>query len=140
MPNPRVAVYRNLIGKTIDFDYPILKYLGFTLLEVEEGYIKVEMTARKDLLNPVGILHGGVMAMLMDELMGAAGWTLNRPYPFVTVNLNIDFLSGAREHDILLAEGRIVRPGKNVLHGEARVYKKDGKLLAKSSCNLIKVG
>jgi acyl-coenzyme A thioesterase 13 len=138
--NPRVDAYRSQIGREIQFNYPILKYLGYKVLEVEEGFIQVEMVARKELLNPVGLLHGGVIAMLMDELIGAAGWTLNRPHPFVTINLNIDFLSGARELDVLVAEAIIVRPGKNVLHGEARVYHTSGKLLAKSTSNVIKAG
>jgi uncharacterized protein (TIGR00369 family) len=138
--NPRVEAYRSQIGKELSFDYPILKYLGFIVQEVEAGYIKVEMQTRKELLNPVGVLHGGIMAMLMDELIGAAGWTLNRPNHFVTVNLNIDFLSSAREGEILFAEGKIVRPGKNVLHGESKIYNSAGKLLAKSSSNLFKTG
>lgn len=138
--NPRVEAYRSQIGKEIEFEYPILKYLGLVVIEVEEGYIKVEMKARRELLNPLGLLHGGIMAMLMDELTGAAGWTLNRSNHFVTMNLHIDFLSGAREDDILTAEGKIVRAGKNVLHGESRIYNSQGKLLAKSSSNHIKVG
>ena len=138
--NPRVEAYRSQIGKEIQFDYPILKYLGFVVMEAEEGYIKVEMKARRELLNPLGLLHGGVMAMLMDELIGAAGWTLNRPTHFVTINLNIDFLSSAREDEILVAEGKIVRPGKNVMHGESKIFNSSGKLLAKSASNLIKVG
>jgi acyl-coenzyme A thioesterase 13 len=137
--NPRVEAYRSHLGKQIDFDYPILKYLGLIALEVDEGYIKAEMKARRELLNPVGFLHGGIMAMVMDELMGAAGWTLNRPDHFVTLNLNIDFLSGAREDDILLAEGKIVRPGNNVLHAESKIFHSSGKLLAKATCNLIRV-
>ena len=138
--NPRIEAYRSQIGKEIQFDYPILKYLGLTVVQVDEGYIKAEMLARKELLNPVGLLHGGIMAMLMDELMGAAGWTLNRPHPFVTINLNIDFLSGARDQDLLIAEGKIVRPGKNVLHAESKIFHSGGKLLAKSTSNLIKAG
>ena len=138
--NPRVEAYRSQLGKQIDFDYPILKYLGLIALDVDEGYVKAEMKARRELLNPLGFLHGGIMAMLMDELIGAAGWTLNRPNHFVTLNLNIDFLSGAREDDILVAEGKIVRPGKNVLHGESKIFHISGKLLAKATSNMIKVG
>lgn len=137
--NPRVELYRSQVGKAIEFDYPILRYLDYTILDAADGYLKVEMQARKELLNPSGLVHGGVMAMLMDEMLGAAAWTLNRPKTYISINLNIDFLSGARVDDLLIAEGFILRPGKNVLHGEAKVFNSGGKLLCKASSNLISV-
>lgn len=136
--NPRVDYFRKQIGrKEWLFPYPLMDWLGTQVVEVEEGFLKMQFKVADHMLNPTGILHGGVAAVMLDELMGAVSFTLNRPNAFVTLNMNVDFLASAKAGDVIVGEGRVTRPGKTVLHTEAKLFAADGKLLSKATSNLI---
>ncbi|MEN9447103.1 MAG: hypothetical protein RJA25_393 [Bacteroidota bacterium] len=135
----RVELLRSQIGKDKwQYDYPLMDWLKLRVIEVEEGYIKMECDVRKDMLNPNGIMHGGMMATLLDEVMGAASFTLGRPTGFATINMNLDYLYSAKAGETIHAEGRIVRAGKTVLHIKAELYNAENTLLAKATSNMIK--
>jgi uncharacterized protein (TIGR00369 family) len=139
--NPRVEMLRKMIGTDPDFwPFPIPKFLKMQLLEVEEGFVKAKFVVQKEWLNPLNIMHGGILATLMDELMGVGSYTLNRPNGHASINMNIDFLYGAKEGDVLIAEGILLRKGKKIVHAEAKVWNEAGTLIAKSSSNLAVVG
>lgn len=137
--NTRVEFLRQQIGKEKwQYDYPLMDWLKAKVLAVDEGYIKIECEVRKDMLNPNGIMHGGIMATLLDEAMGAASFTLGRPTGFATINMSIDYLYSAKTGDIVWVEGTIIRAGKTVLHIKAELYNAENKLLAKATSNMIK--
>ena len=136
--NERVTFYKKQIEKgEWLFDYPLMKWLNASIIEVEEGFLKMEFKVESYMLNPIGILHGGIASTMLDELMGAAGFTLGRPVGYATINMNVDFLASAKAGDVIVGEGRVTRPGKTVLHTEAKLFAADGKLLSKATSNLI---
>jgi len=136
--NPRVAYFNSQIGKDKwQFPYPLMDWMRAQVVEAEEGYLKMEFTVSDYMLNPLKILHGGIAATMLDELMGAAGFLMNRPVGYATINMNVDYLNSAREHEVLSGEGRILRAGKTVFHAEAKLMNKDGKIVAKATSNLI---
>ena len=136
--NARIEFFRNQIGKEKwGFDYPLMEWLRARVLEVEEDQVKMQFTVEKYMLNPIGIMHGGISATMLDELMGAAGYLQGRPTGFATINLNVDYLNSARAGEIITGTGMILRAGKNVMHAESRIYNAEYKLLAKASSNLI---
>lgn len=138
--NNRVKFLRNQIGKEKwQYDYPLMDWLKPNVLEVEEGYVKMSFKAEPYMLNPLGILHGGIVSTILDELMGAVSFTLARPNGFVTINMNVDFLSPAKLDEVVWAEGAVVRAGKTVLHVKAELYNTENKLLAKATSNMIAV-
>ena len=106
-------------------------------LEAEEGLVKMRFTVKEYMLNPIKIIHGGVLATMLDELMGAAGFLMNRPVGYATINMNVDFLHSAKLNEILIGEGKVVRAGKTVMHTEAKITNADGKVVAKATSNLI---
>ena len=95
--NKRVEIFRTQIGQDKWlFDYPLMDWMNAKVLEVDEGKVKMQFTVEKYMLNPIGILHGGIAAAMLDELMGAAGFTIGRPTGYATINMNIDYLNSAK--------------------------------------------
>lgn len=136
--NERVQLLRAAIGNTVWQErYPIIKLLNATVIEVDEGKVVFNFVITKEQLNPNGILHGGIIATMLDELMGAAGWTINKPYKFATINLQVDYLSAAKEAEVLRGEGVVVKAGKTVIHAEAKLYNLQERVIAKASSNLV---
>jgi acyl-coenzyme A thioesterase 13 len=136
--NKRVELFRSQIGKDKWlFDYPLMDWMNARVIEVEEGFVKMQFSVERYMLNPLGILHGGIAAAMLDELMGAAGFTIGRPVGYATINMNVDYLNSAKAGEIIVGEGKVIRPGKTVLHTEAKLFNAEGKLLSKAASNLI---
>ncbi len=136
--NKRVEIFRTQIGQDKWlFDYPLMDWMNAKVLEVNEGTVKMQFTVEKYMLNPIGILHGGIAAAMLDELMGAAGFTIGRPTGYATINMNIDYLNSAKVGEKVIGEGVIIRAGKNIMHAEAKLFNEENKLLSKASSNLI---
>jgi len=141
MSNKRIDFFRNQIGKEKwQFDYPLMDWLRAEVLAVEEGEVKLQFTVERYMLNPIGILHGGIASTMLDELMGAAGFTMGRPTGYATINMNVDFLLSAKVGDKLIGSGKIIRAGKTVMHTEAHLFNMENKLIAKATSNLISTG
>lgn len=139
--NPRVALLGKMIGLSPEFwPYPVPKWLGLELLEIEEGALKGRVLVREEWLNPLGIMHGGIMATLMDEAMGMCSFSLNRPNGHASINMNVDFLYSANKGDYVYVEAEIIRKGKKIVHAESRLRNEKGELIAKSTSNLAVVG
>ncbi len=139
--NKIVEQFKTLVGKeTVSTSpSPFGGWLNFTLLEVEEGFLKAEILLRPEFGNPGGILHGGVISGIIDEAMGMCTFTLARENFYVAVNLNIDFLRPGILGETLTITTEIIRAGKSMVHGECKLHNKDGKLIAKAASNLAMV-
>jgi len=136
--NKRVELLKNQIDKDKwQYDYPLMDWLQAKVLEAEEGEVKMQFTVEKYMLNPIGILHGGIMATILDEVMGAASFTLGRPTGFATINMSVDYLQSAKEGDIVIGVGKVLRAGKTILHLDSKLFSADNKLLAKATSNMI---
>lgn len=112
---------------------PYHELLGIEPLEVGEGCSKVVLKYRDELNNPYEIVHGGVLASLIDVAIGIAVVTkLNIGENSVTADLRVNYLSPLQKQNGY-AFGRLVRRGKNTAVGEAEVYDQVGKLVAKAT-------
>jgi acyl-coenzyme A thioesterase 13 len=135
--NKRVEFFLSQIGKEKwAYDYPLMDWLKASVLNAAEQEVRMQFKVEQYMLNPTGILHGGIAATMLDELMGAATSLAGRPTAFATINMSVDYLHSARLGDIITGEGRIIRAGKTVMHAEARLMCGD-KVLAKATSNLI---
>jgi len=136
--NSRVQFLKNQIDKDKwQYDYPLMDWLQAKVIEVEEGEVKMKFSTEKYMLNPIGILHGGIMATMLDEVMGAASFTLGRPTGFATINMSVDYLQPAKTGEIIYGIGKVLRAGKTVLHIESRLLNADNKIIAKATANMI---
>ena len=87
--------------------------------------------------NPLGILHGGSAAAIIDDVIGMTVYALGKEFAYVTVGLNIDFLDSAREGETIYAKARIVRDGRTLVNVECHLLNAAGKILAKGTSNLV---
>lgn len=116
---------------------PFGRWLDGTLISVEEGSITAGFLVRPEMCNPAGVLHGGVAAAMMDEVMGMTVFSLGMEHFYMSVNLNVDYLFGARSGEHVSVRSEVIRKGKKVVHTECRITDAQGRLLTKSSSNLI---
>jgi len=139
MPNPVVEMFKTQIGKDSSKSIsPVGKWLNGTILEIEEGKIKVEFEVRKEMTNPMGILHGGMSALIMDEIIGATVFTLNKEHFYTSVNLSVDFLSAVKLGEKVIAQAEVIRAGNTIVNVECRIYDTEGKVVAKGMSNLVR--
>jgi acyl-coenzyme A thioesterase 13 len=139
--NPRLEFFRSQIGNSLSQSpSPLGRWLNGTLKEAGHGLMTVEFLVREEMTNPMGVLHGGVAAAMMDDVVGMMVYALGREYGYTSVNLNCDFLSAAREGEVLTVQAHVIRAGKNVVHGECRIVNETGKIIAKTATNLIQTG
>ncbi len=140
MNNSIVEQFKNLIGKESNDSSPSPygRWLNGKLLEAEEGKLVVSLEVRQDMTNPAGIMHGGVMAGFMDEIIGMACYTLGREAFYAALNINVDFLRPAKSGEIIIGKAEVIRAGKTVIYMGCEVYDTTNRLLARSVSNMIK--
>ena len=110
------------------------RHLGIEVDEAEPGRVRLRVPVRDELRNAAGApVHGGVYSSLVDTAVGGALSTLHEVSEGgvgqTTLDLNVSFIAGARAGDIV-AEGRILKRGRAIAFGEARISDGTGQLLA----------
>jgi uncharacterized protein (TIGR00369 family) len=138
-PNEKILAYlqANLNKKIADGNpNPISTWLDGTLINASAGSITAEFTVREDQCNHAQVLHGGIITTILDEIMGMTLITVEIEHLYVTINLHVDFLFGAKAGEKVTAVSEVYRVGKKIANVEAKLYNAEGKLLAKSTSNL----
>lgn len=110
------------------------RYLGVQVDDAGEGWVRLRVPVTDGLRNAIDApVHGGVLGALVDMAVGGAlGTTHDNAGGGVgqtTLDLNVSFLAAAGDGDIL-AEGRLLRRGRSIAFGEARITDGAGKLVA----------
>lgn len=85
---------------------------------------------REEILNPLGIVHGGCIFALADTIGGSAALTHGKNV--VTLDSTIHYLSPACNTKKLIAEAKEVKYGSNIAVYEVNVFKDDGTKVAVS--------
>lgn len=116
---------------------PAGNWLGFTLEDVSTGKATLSLTVKPEMTNPYGNIHGGMMALVMDETIGWAVVSLESEHHYTSLNLNIDFLYAIKGGDRLLSTAEVIRAGKKIVHVDCTIKHENGTLLAKGTSNLI---
>ncbi|MHA8077048.1 PaaI family thioesterase [Aquirufa sp. TARAVU-A1A] len=138
-PNEKIIAYlnANLNKKIADGNpNPITTWLDGTLIKASAGSITAEFTVREDQCNHAQVMHGGIITTILDEIMGMTLITVEIEHLYVTINLHVDFLFGAKAGEKVTAVSEVFRVGKKIANVEAKLYNSEGKLLAKSTSNL----
>ncbi|MCP9767955.1 PaaI family thioesterase [Lacihabitans sp. LS3-19] len=132
-------MFKELIGKQAkdSSPSPFGRWLNGTLLEAKVGSITVEFEIREELTNPGGIMHGGAIAAIIDEVIGMTTFSLGKPGFYVAINLNIDFLRPGLKGEKIKAVSEVIRDGKTMAHAECKIFNQEGKLIAKAASNLV---
>ena len=131
-------VKRHFEGKLVtESRSPAGNWLEFTLEKIEKGSAEITLNIKKEMTNPYGNIHGGMMALVMDEAIGWAVISLDTDSHYTSLNLNVDFLYAIKEGDRMRAKSQVIRAGKKIIHVDCSVYNMEGVLLGKASSNLI---
>jgi len=119
------------LSKIVGRPVPFADLLGIRISHREEGFARVELDARPDLLNSHGAAHGGVVMTLADVALAVAAMTTDpTSRGAVTIELKVSFLAPGT--GTLVAEGRCLRAGKNLSFSEGEVRDAQGTLVAKA--------
>jgi len=122
---------------------PIMQTLGIERLEADEGRVTVLMTAREYHYNPIGTVHGGVLATLLDTAAACAVHsTLPAGTGYTSLDLTTKFLRPVTVRSgVLRCEGTVLSRGRRTALAQARLTDADGQLVAyaTSSCLLFEM-
>jgi len=115
---------------------PYAKHLAMEFIDGGEGWARLRMRYQDENSTAMKALHGGAISSLIDTTGAMAAWTtaeIATPKYFgSTVGINVNYLSGAIGEDII-AEGRILKRGKEIIYTDVRVTNEQSKLLAQGS-------
>jgi uncharacterized protein (TIGR00369 family) len=118
---------------------PIARTLDFILVHAEPGVAVFQGRPSADFLNPLGGLHGGWYATLLDSCVGCAVHTLvpaGRGY--TTLELKVNLVRAVTlDVPLVRAEGRVVHPGRQVATAEGRLVGADGRLYAHATTTCL---
>lgn len=117
----------------------IAKTLDFTILEVSEGRALFQGTPGRSHFNPMGGIHGGWYATLLDSALGCAVHTMmpaGRGYTTAELGVNLVKAIGAKVPRIR-AEGKVIHCGRQLATAEARLFGPDGTLYAHATTTCL---
>ena len=111
---------------------PIQQALDFRLVQVEQGYTAFAGTPKFEYYNPLGCVHGGYAAALLDSCMACAVHsTLEAGYSYATLEIKISYVRAITSHTgEVRAEGRVINSGKRIATAEGRLFDSTGILYA----------
>lgn len=111
---------------------PINATLGMALVEVGDGRAVFELNPAEWHYNPIGSVHGGILATLADSALGCAVHTkLRAGTAYTSLDLTIKFTRAATlESGLLTCEGRVVTIGRRAATAEAEITDQTGRVIA----------
>lgn len=149
-PGPGVARPDQIAGKTglevmqamLNGEIPyaaIAKTLDFLIIEATPGRAVFQGTPGVQLLNPMGTVHGGWFATLLDSALGCAVHTMMPPgRGYTTAELGINMVKAITPKVTRVrAEGKVIHCGRQLATAEARLFGPDGTLYAHATTTCL---
>jgi uncharacterized protein (TIGR00369 family) len=112
---------------------PITQLLGFALVEVDDGRAVFSAVPGEQHYNPIGVVHAGLVATMLDSAMGVAVHsTLPAGMAYTTLETKFNLVRPlTADTGEIRCEGTVVHPGSRVATADGRVVRaSDGKLVA----------
>jgi uncharacterized protein (TIGR00369 family) len=121
---------------------PIADLLGMDITHVDHGHVIFALDPAEWMYNPIGSVHGGIAATMLDSSLGCAiHTTLEAGVRYTTSDLQVRYVRAmSADSGRVLAESRVVHSGRRLATAEGKLYTQDGgKLLAHgtTSCLII---
>jgi uncharacterized protein (TIGR00369 family) len=103
---------------------PVARLLGMEAIAVEHGRAVFVLEPAEWMYNPIGSVHGGIAATILDSCMGCAvHTTLEAGVGYTTTDLHVRYLRAMRADGArVLAEGQVVHAGRRTATAEGRLY------------------
>ena len=127
------ATPQNVVDHMMGHDL-FSRWLGIRILEVSEGYSKITMIIREEMVNGFGIVHGGVTFSLADSAFAFA--CNNRNNLSVALDVTITFMKPVQVGDCLIAEAKEEHNGSSTGVYLIKIWNQDNKQVAlfKGTC------
>jgi len=119
---------------------PVSRLLGFDVLQASDedtelGRATVELPVDSRLHNPMGRVHGGVLAALADAAMGIAfGRTLEEGQDFSTIDLHVHFMRPVVSKK-LIAKGELIQRGLRIGFVSCSIHDEKGRHVCAATCS-----
>jgi uncharacterized protein (TIGR00369 family) len=113
--------------------------LAFALVEVGQGRVVFEATPGPHVYNPIGTVHGGYAATLLDSACGCSVHTaLSATQGYTTLELKVAYHKAMTDKTgPVRAEGRVITVGRRAAFAEATLKDAGGKLYASATSTLL---
>lgn len=120
----------------------VVELLGMEIDELEVGRVVFTCVADARFSNPMGTVHGGIVATLLDSALGCAAQTvLDDGSAYTTVTLEVKYLRPiALDAGRLRAEGRVVHAGRRQITAEGALTDDAGRTLATATTTCLVLG
>ncbi len=111
---------------------PIAKTLNFTLVSAEEGLVEFRGVPLPEHYNPLGTVHGGWVATIMDSALGCCVHTMLPPATgYTTIEFKVNLIRPLFERTgEVTCIGKVIHLGRTTAVSEAKLTTADGKLVA----------
>jgi acyl-CoA thioesterase len=132
MPTPQ-----QVVAKMMQQDM-FSQWLGIAILEIAEGYSKITMTVRPDMINGFGTAHGGIAFSLADSAFAFA--CNNRNNLSVALDTAINFTKAVNLGDTLTAEAKEIHNGRSTGLYIISITNQHNELVAHFKGNCFRTG
>ena len=118
---------------------PIGDTLDFTLTEAGDGWAVFEATPGRHAYNPIGTIHGGYAATLLDSACGCAAHSkLSASQGYTTLELKVAYHKAMTDKTgPIRAEGRVISFGRRAAFAEATIKDAAGRIYATATSTLL---
>jgi acyl-CoA thioesterase len=110
MSNEKDKLAKEVVSHMMDHDL-FSQWLGIEILEIKEGYSRIRMTVRKEMINGFAVVHGGIAFSLADSAFAFA--CNNRNVLSMALDTSINFIKPVHVGDVLTAEAKELHNGKS---------------------------
>jgi uncharacterized protein (TIGR00369 family) len=118
---------------------PIASHINLEMLDASPGVAVMAATPDESHYNPIGSVHGGFFATLLDSVCGCAvQTTLPAGTGYTSLDLSVSFLRGiTSDTGRVVATGRVTKPGSRAAFVEADIKDAQGRLLATATSTCL---
>ena len=117
---------------------PYYSTIGMDVKEIANGKARIELLMKKE-LSQNGMIHGGVLASLIDASCACAAFSATKFVGFVTtIDLQVSYLKPVSK-GMIIATAECLRAGKNVLFCESKIRNEEGELVCVGTSQLLRI-
>src|SRR3954463_8911845 len=119
----QLEALQSFIGKEFtNSPSPFMLWLKPTVISAERGELSFSYFVRKEMTNPMGTLHGGVTAAIIDDIIGATMFSFDEECYYTTLNNVVDYFAPAYENNILIAETLVLKKGRQIINAQCEIW------------------
>ena len=113
---------------------PHAVHVGLSISAISDGQIECAWRPPAEVCNSAGDVHGGYLAMVLDDAAALACTTLGERYrPMLTLSLNLDFMRTVQAGETYRVAGVVIHPGRRRMIADAEITDRERRLLARAT-------